>query len=113
MRERLLKWLSGALGPKEDIQIAPEDEVWPEGGLVNAPDFDETAHEPICNVLVATGEQVSAGQVLAELEMSMQIYEIFSPCSGVVEELFVVAGNPVAPEQILLKLARIGKGCLE
>lgn len=107
MRERLLKWLSGALGPKEDIQIAPEDEVWPEGGFVNAPDFDETAHEPICNVLVVVGEQVSAGQVLAELEMSMLIHEVVSPCGGIVKKAFVTDGDCFEPKQPLILL---GKG---
>ncbi|GAA6153996.1 acetyl-CoA carboxylase biotin carboxyl carrier protein subunit [Pseudoteredinibacter isoporae] len=112
MRERLFKWLSDALGPEEDIQITSEDDVWPEDGLVNAPDFDEATHSPTCHVLVSVGDQVAAGEVLLELEMSMYIYELVSPCSGVVEELYVT-GNPIAPEQALVKLTRPGQRVLE
>lgn len=108
MKNRLLKWLNEALGQREEVYIPPEKEQWPEEGLICAPDYDESVHHPTCRVLVSPGDQITAGKLLVELEMSWHLYEVISPSSGIVDEVLVTSGDYIGPGEALITLSRIG-----
>ena len=108
--------LNGALGqpsPLEFEQIPPDEEVYPDDGLIRAPEFPIERPLPRGGIylgpeftcLVHIGSKVVGGQPVAEIEASAMVLEVIAPCSGVVEEILVQNGAVVADKQPLIKLA--------
>jgi biotin carboxyl carrier protein len=114
MMNKILGWLNGALGVKEFQPMAPEDEIFPEEGIVSAPEFFEMPANPQgglylvpeCTLLVSVGAQVVGGQPVAEIDTPSHIFEVVSPCSGTVVEQLIQSGQVVEAGQPLLKLQR-------
>lgn len=69
------------------------------GGTVCAP-----MHGMLLDVLVAQGDQVTAGQTLAVLEAMKMHYEITAEVDGVVSEVLASAGVQVAADAVLIEI---------
>ena len=69
------------------------------GGRVIAP-----MHGLLLDVLVAPGDQVVKGQVLAVLEAMKMHYEITAEIDGTVIEVSAVTGNQVATDDLLIEI---------
>ncbi len=114
MMNKILGWLNGALGEKEFRPMASEEETFPEGGIVSAPNFFEMPANPHgglylgpeCTLLVSVGAQVVGGQPVAEIDTPSHIFEVVSPCTGIVAEHLIQSGQVVEAGQPLLKLKR-------
>lgn len=112
MKEKLLNWLSGALGQRNGLDVPKEDQYFPEGGVVRIPDFFEmpaNAHGevyigPECKVLIASGSEVLAGQVLVEIGTPSHVFEVVAPCDGLIDEIYVSTGQMVEAGQEVCKL---------
>ena len=72
------------------------------GGRVIAP-----MHGLLLDVLVAPGDQVVAGQVLAVLEAMKMHYEISAEIDGTVMDVSAVTGNQVATDDLLMEIAAL------
>ena len=72
------------------------------GGRVIAP-----MHGLLLDVLVAPGDLVVKGQVLAVLEAMKMHYEITAEINGTVIEVSAVAGNQVATDDLLIEIAEL------
>ena len=72
------------------------------GGRVIAP-----MHGLLLDVLVAPGDQVVAGQVLAVLEAMKMHYEISAEIDGTVMDVSAVTGNQVATDDLLVEIAAL------
>ncbi|MDC0088445.1 ATP-grasp domain-containing protein [Porticoccaceae bacterium] len=72
------------------------------GGRVIAP-----MHGLLLDVLVAPGDQVAKGQVLAVLEAMKMHYEITAEIDGTVVEVSAVSGNQVATDDLLIEIAAL------
>jgi geranyl-CoA carboxylase alpha subunit len=70
------------------------------GGRVIAP-----MHGLLLDVLVAPGDQVVKGQVLAVLEAMKMHYEITAEIDGSVTEVSAVTGSQVATDDLLIEIA--------
>ena len=70
------------------------------GGRVIAP-----MHGLLLDVLVAPGDQVVKGQVLAILEAMKMHYEISAEIDGTVIDVSAVTGNQVATDDLLIEIA--------
>ncbi len=112
MKDKLLKWLSGALGQQGSVDIPQEEQYFPEGGIVRVPDFFEMPANPHgevymgpeCKVLIASGAYMSAGQVIAEIDTPSHVFEVVAPCDGTIEEIYVSSGQLVEAGQEICKL---------
>ncbi len=116
MLKWLMKMLNGAFPQDEPNQpIPPEDEYYPEGGVIHAPDesfeLEPAAfggdEGPICKLLVAVGSEVYGGEALAIIETSQYKLEIVSPCSGTIVEVFVstsIQGEAIKARQPILRI---------
>ena len=69
------------------------------GGRVTAP-----MHGLLLDVLVAPGDSVSKGQVLAVLEAMKMHYEIVAEIDGTVAEVSAVTGSQVAADDLLIEI---------
>jgi geranyl-CoA carboxylase alpha subunit len=58
-------------------------------------------------VLVAPGDQVVVGQVLAVLEAMKMHYEISAEIDGTVMDVSAVTGNQVATDDLLVEIAAL------
>ena len=58
----------------------------------------------IANWLVAEGDHVHAGQVLAKASLVHETVDIEAPHPGVVEQINVAAGEPFGPGHVLARL---------
>ena len=72
------------------------------GGRVIAP-----MHGLLLDVLVAPGDQVVVGQVLAVLEAMKMHYEISAEIDGTVMDVSAVTGNQVATDDLLVEIAAL------
>ena len=72
------------------------------GGRVIAP-----MHGLLLDVLVAPGDLVVKGQVLAVLEAMKMHYEITAEINGTVIEVSAVTGNQVATDDLLIEIAEL------
>jgi biotin carboxyl carrier protein len=59
----------------------------------------------VWEVEVAVGQSVSEGETLVIVESMKMEIPISAPAAGVVTEIFVAEGEPVADDQIVLHLA--------
>jgi biotin carboxyl carrier protein len=59
----------------------------------------------VWKVEVAVGQSVSEGETLVIVESMKMEIPISAPAAGVVTEIFVTEGEPVADDQIVLHLA--------
>jgi biotin carboxyl carrier protein len=59
----------------------------------------------VWKVEVAVGQSVSEGETLVIVESMKMEIPISAPAAGVVTEIFVAEGEPVADDQIVLHLA--------
>ena len=57
------------------------------------------------NWLVAEGDHVNAGQVLAKASLVHENIDVQAPHAGIVEQIAVAAGERFAPGYILARLA--------
>ena len=58
----------------------------------------------ISDVLVKTGQQVAAGEIVAIIEAMKMENEIQSPTSGIVVAIHVAKGESVSPDETLLEI---------
>jgi pyruvate carboxylase subunit B len=58
----------------------------------------------IVDVLVSTGQKVAAGQAVLVIEAMKMENEIQASISGTVINLFVIKGDAVTPDQVLLEI---------
>ena len=72
------------------------------GGRVTAP-----MHGLLLDVLVAPGDSVSKGQVLAVLEAMKMHYEIVAEIDGTVTEVSAVTGSQVAADDLLIEINQL------
>ena len=112
----LLNLLNGALGQPSTLefeQIPFEEEVYPDSGIICAPDIMSENPAPSGGLylgpeftsLVGVGSKIVGGQPVAEIETSTMVLEVVSPCSGVIEEILVSNGAVIEGQQALIKLA--------
>ena len=59
----------------------------------------------VWKVEVAVGQSVSEGETLVIVESMKMEIPISAPAAGVITEIFVAEGEPVADDQIVLHLA--------
>lgn len=115
MKNFLLKLLNGALGQREYEELDPENMHWPDGGIVRAPqllDLPSPSSKdyhcgPECHFLVKVGDLVKAGQAIAQFDSPTIGYELVAPCNALIAEFLVDQGQPVDPDQAILRLEKI------
>jgi len=106
------KIINGAFPQPEIEAIPPEEEYYPEDGIVIVPEFYESNpapgtglfEGPICTLTVSIGNKFVGGFPLAVNETPSDIIEIPSPCSGEIIETYVENGQIVKAGQPLVKL---------
>jgi len=98
--------LEAAFGRHPSVEferISPEDEIYPEDGIIYAPELMNENPLPSgglylgpqINLYVSAGTQVVGGQPLAEIETSAMVIEVVSPCTSTVENVMVQNGDIV------------------
>ena len=114
MKNFISKIINGAFPQPEIEAMPPEDEYYPEDGIVIVPEFYESNpvpgsgldDGPVCTLIVSVGNKVFGGFPLAEIETPSHIVEIPSPCSGVIIETYVESGQTVKAGQPLVKIQK-------
>ena len=115
MMKKILGWLNGAIGANEFQPMSLEEEIFPENGIVSAPEFyemqatlyGEPYFGPKCTILVSVDSEVVGGQPIAEIDTPSHILEVVSPCSGIVAEQFIESGQVIESGQPIIKLQRL------
>ncbi|MCK9619516.1 MAG: sodium-extruding oxaloacetate decarboxylase subunit alpha [Methylobacter sp.] len=107
-------------GVPEDIVVETLDEIVLEGGTQGAvksaisrkrarpsTEGDVVVGMPcnILDVLVKTGQQVTAGQAVLITEAMKMETEVTAPISGTVKAVHVVKGEPANPDEVLIEIA--------
>jgi len=106
-------------GVPEDIVVETLDEIVLEGGTQGAvksaisrkrarpsTEGDVVVGMPcnILDVLVKTGQQVTAGQAVLITEAMKMETEVTAPISGTVKAVHVVKGEPANPDEVLIEI---------
>ncbi len=106
-------------GRLEEVQLTPQLEAVPSGGVPQAvaqgevkgipkasQPGDATAPMPgrVVRVLVEEGQPVNEGQTVAIVEAMKMENEIHAPITGVVKKVFVKPGDNVTPDDALLRI---------
>ncbi|RME12662.1 MAG: biotin/lipoyl-binding protein, partial [Aquificota bacterium] len=109
-------------GRLEEVQLTPQLEAIPSGGVPQAvaqaeekgipkatQPGDATAPMPgrVVRVLVQEGQPVSEGQTVAIVEAMKMENEIHAPITGVVKKIFVKPGDNVTPDDALLRIEAV------
>ena len=113
---RFLRKLLGGAFPEVNLEPLPiEGQYFPDDGIIKAPstfhgDFGqqyiEPDFEPMCTLLVQTGQTVPAGMSIAEIETSTHIIEVPAPSDLIVDELLFTSGNAIMTDQHIAKVSR-------
>ncbi|MFN7065118.1 MAG: 2-oxoglutarate carboxylase large subunit [Aquificaceae bacterium] len=109
-------------GKLEEVQLTPQKEAIPSGGVPQAvaqaeekgipkasQPGDATAPMPgrVVRILVNEGQPVNEGQTVAIVEAMKMENEIHAPITGVVKKIFVKPGDNVTPDDALLRIERV------
>lgn len=101
-----------------DYERIPEDQqIFPEDGIVQTPDFPDTLFEVRnvhggekgfirCHFLVAEGSMLIAGKPFAEFESDKALIEYAAPCDAIVEKLLLANGAAVGSNEPMVKIRR-------
>ncbi|WPM32272.1 2-oxoglutarate carboxylase large subunit [Hydrogenobacter sp. T-2] len=106
-------------GKLEEVQLTPQLEAVPSGGVPQAvvqaegkgipkasQPGDATAPMPgrVVRILVEEGQPVNEGQTVAIVEAMKMENEIHAPITGVVKKIFAKPGDNVTPDDALLRI---------
>jgi len=110
-------------GVPEDIVVETLDEIVLDGGAQGAVKSTIASKRPrpsspgdvvasmpcnILDVMVKEGQHVQAGQGVLVTEAMKMETELTAPVSGVVKALYVVKGDAVNPDEVLIEIVAVG-----
>ncbi len=109
-------------GKLEEVQLTPQLEAVPSGGIPQtlaqgeekgipkaSQPGDATAPMPgrVVRILVEEGQPVNEGQTVAIVEAMKMENEIHAPITGVVKKIFAKPGDNVTPDDALLRIEAV------
>jgi len=71
---------------------------------VVVPELGEVGEVKLVRWLVAPGQEVEAGEALAEVEADKAVFVVEAPAAGVLERILVGEGEPTSPGETIALL---------